>query len=136
MGLDQYAYKVKKGYISEPVDFSFNKYDKLTGKTTDIIPESEYEQIAYWRKHYDLQAWMHILYNQKGGKSQEFNCDKLLLSEEDLNNLEELVIRNDLPLSSDVFQRENYLKETTLKFIADARDAIKEDFQIVYDSWW
>lgn len=51
MGLDQYAYKVKKGHITSTVDFTFTSFKDSSGEWEQIIPESDYTEIAYWRKH-------------------------------------------------------------------------------------
>jgi hypothetical protein len=55
MGLDQYAYKVSKNELN--TDFSYESIDE-DGEETDI-------QIAYWRKHPNLEGWMESVYNRK-----------------------------------------------------------------------
>ena len=72
MGLDQYA-TARKG---EP--------------TTDDEGYTYYEdsmELAYWRKHPNLQGWMEDLYLEKGGEG-EFNCQDVELTLEDLDALE------------------------------------------------
>ena len=67
MGLDQYAF-ARKG---EPIR------NRL---------ETEYEvehEIAYWRKHPNLQGWMEQLWREKGGEG-EFNCVDVELTLDDL----------------------------------------------------
>ena len=138
MGLDQYAYKVKKGHISKPVDFTFSVFDENSGEWNRVIPEEDCSEIAYWRKHHDLQGWMQNLYIEKGGTSSYFNCDKLLLTSEDLDRLEHDVENELLPSASGLFGSDNtdYHKKSTLIFITDARRIIEEGYDIVYDSWW
>jgi len=139
MGLDQYAYKVKKGHISKPVDFTFSVFDEDSGEWNRVIPDEDYSEIAYWRKHHDLQGWMKNLYIQKGGTGSQFNCDKLLLTSEDLDRLEHDVENNLLPSTSGFFfgsDNTDYYKNPTLIFIKDALRAIEEGYDIVYDSWW
>jgi len=136
MGLDQYAYKVKKGHISKPVDFTFSVFDENSGEWNRVIPEEDCSEIAYWRKHHDLQGWMQNLYIEKGGTSSYFNCDKLLLTSEDLDRLEHDVENKLLPSTSGFFDNTDYYKESTLIFITDARRIIEEGYDIVYDSWW
>ena len=70
MGLDMYAYKTLDT-IDTPVDF---------GVATAL-------QLHYWRKHPNLHGWMEALYREKGGE-QEFNCVPVLLTAEDLDQLE------------------------------------------------
>jgi hypothetical protein len=139
MGLDQYAYKVKKGHITSTVDFTFTSFNDSSGEWEQIIPESDYAEIAYWRKHHDLQGWMKKLYNEKGGSDSQFNCNKLLLTIEDLADLEYEVENNSLPSTTGFFfghDNTEYYENETLSFIENARNAINEGYDIVYDSWW
>jgi hypothetical protein len=66
MGLDQYAYKLTE---SDP---------------------TEREEIAYWRKHPNLQGWMESLWRSNGGEG-EFNCVDVELTLEDLDDLEQSI---------------------------------------------
>ena len=43
MGLDQYAYKLKKNFINKNVDFILNEEE---------LCDSEMDEIACWRKHW------------------------------------------------------------------------------------
>ena len=54
MGLDQFAYRVKKGFIKEPVDFRTEQYNEET-KENDILCDKK--ELHYWRKHPHLQGW-------------------------------------------------------------------------------
>jgi len=49
--------------------------------------EDNRDEIAYWRKHPNLQGWMEQLWREKGGKG-EFNCVDVELTREDLKQLE------------------------------------------------
>ena len=125
MGLDQNAYKVKRKYAP-------------TTKTETVRTT----EICYWRKHNALQGWMEELWCQKtGGKAEDLNCSDLPLTSEDLDKLEEAIIKNKLPVTvgffygSDTSQDES-LKEYDLNFVAKARDAIKEGYEITYSCWW
>ena len=126
MGLDQYAYAVNPNQTIE---------EKESGKGQ--------EEIAYWRKHNRLQGWMEKLYREKGGK-EVFNCEDVVLTLEDLDNLEKVIQDRDLPETSGFFfghdsyseYKEWGLKEADERFIKDAREAIKAGKMIVYSSWW
>ena len=139
MGLDQYAYAVKKGNIKAEVDFKLKEYDEAGNLVHANVADDDVEEIAYWRKHHDLQGWMHKLYDKKGGESPEFNCNKLLLTSEDLDELENDVRKGKLPKTTGCFfgsgNTDGYA-EADLKFIAKARDFIANGYDIVYDSWW
>ena len=101
----------------------------------------------YWRKFNNLHGWMHRLYNAKGGKSQDFNCDTLVLTSEDFDKLEVDLLRQTTkneslfpPESGFFFGNESELTDDDVDsirdFITKSRAAIADGFAIVYDSWW
>ena len=134
MGLDQYAY-AENG--------------------------EEQEELAYWRKHNRLQGWMEELWNDKGRPNApeetspmgNFNCIPVELTLSDLEQLEAHVQDKVLPETGGCFfgqdsfdwEDENgndykgtdyYYKETDLKFIAEAREAIQKGLKVFYNCWW
>lgn len=123
MGLDQYAYTVDNN--------------------------GEQEQLAYWRKHPNLQGWMENRWNERGcpGKRDEpnglglseFNCIALELNSKDLDELE-IAIKNDtLPETTGFFFGNNSdeeYKEDDLAFIKKAREALDAGLPVFYDSSW
>ena len=121
MGLDMYACKTLEK-ITQPVDFS--------------IEQAELLQL--WRKHPNLHGWMEMLYREKGGKGPDFNCDTVLLSLQDLERLESDVKNDTLPCTDGFFFgiTDGTEKEEDLMFIENARGAIKQGYQVFYDSWW
>jgi hypothetical protein len=86
-------------------------------------------------KHANLQGWMENLYRNQGG-TKIFNCIDLVLSEEDLDNLE--ASYQSLEHARGFFWGESYPKDNdkTKAFIDKARGYIKDGYEIVYDSWW
>ena len=123
MGLDQFAYSL----------------DKNGDKT----------QLAYWRKHPNLQGWMENLWEKKGRPGLEgpnedspmgdFNCIPVELTHEDINNLESDILNDRLPVTVGFFFGEDkgeYYKEKDLKFIQVARAALDNGLTVMYDSWW
>ena len=123
MGLDQYAYSVDPRLVEGSVDFK--------------VPDGSARQIAYWRKHPDLQGWMQELYLAKGGQ-EEFNCVNVRLELEDLDALEEAVRDGDLPRTSGFFFGESTPddRDDDLIFIRDARQELAEGRVVYYTSWW
>ncbi len=111
MGLDQYAYKIMN-YIPE----------SSTGFDKDFHAK-KYEELFYWRKNYAIQEWMSDLYTAKDGKGV-FNCRVLLLTMEDITNLEQWL--------SDIIDND----ESTFEFCKLAIEAINQGYTIIYDSWW
>jgi hypothetical protein len=112
MGLDQYAHVVDSN--------------------------GEKEELAYWRKHPNLQGWMETLYISKGGQ-EEFNCVPVELDHNDLDNLEQAITNRELPETQGFFfgsDSDEHYKEQDLKFIEKAREALDSGLKVVYDSWW
>lgn len=126
MGLDMYAFKVKKEFAVD--DFSYEGDQQEDGN------------LAYWRKFNALHGWMEDLYRSKSGPSEEFNCAPLRLSAEDLKNLERDLNENNLrPREGFFFGAQDIYPEdieSTRKFISDARAAMLDGFDVYYSSWW
>ena len=123
MGLDMYAYST-----AEKVETN-----------TDFFVEARTE-IAYWRKFNALHGWMQDLYYSKGGNSEDFNCDNVQLTADDLDFLEEVLKKGLLrPVDGFFFGSqtvEAYQIESASEFIGKARAAIAEGLTVYYSSWW
>ena len=123
MGLDQYA-MARKGE-SKTDEEGFEYYEVSM-------------ELAYWRKHPNLQGWMQDLWYTKGGEG-EFNCVDLELEAEDLDLLEESLDEEALPETTGFFfgtDSSDYYAEADREFIVQARAAIKQGYTVVYSSWW
>ena len=125
MGLDMYAFAVSKE----------NSIDQFT-----IAPDSDNEELQYWRKHHDLHGWMEQLYRAKGGTKESFNCVPVQLTVEDLDQLQSDLLGERLPQTQGFFFGINppdleSLKED-LMFIQKCRIALQEGKTVYYDSWW
>lgn len=121
MGLDMFAFTTADTPAS-PVDFK----------------DESQEQLHYWRKHPNLHGWMENLYREKGGANADFNCDKLLLTADDLDRLEADIRAKRLPETSGFFfgQTDGSEIDDDLEFIAKARKAISDGLYVFYTSWW
>tara|TARA_B100000519_G_C13946247_1_gene298559 strand:+ start:216 stop:587 length:372 start_codon:yes stop_codon:yes gene_type:complete len=123
MGLDQYATARRgEGTIDED-GYTYYK---------DSI------ELAYWRKHPNLQGWMEDLWLAKGGEG-EFNCVDLELEIEDLDLLEQSLDESALPETVGFFfgaNSDDHYAEQDREFIVQARAAIKQGYKVVYHSWW
>lgn len=107
--------------------------------------DKQKQQLAQWRKFNHLHGWMERLYRHKGGTGEDFNCDSVRLMEEDLANLSLAVVLgtnhpSGLPVATGPFFGNSVASpddiSETIQFILDARQAIKEDKAVFYDSWW
>lgn len=122
MGLDQYAYAIDGDTKTE---------------------------IAYWRKHPNLQGWMENLWHSKGCPNahadkdpnglSDFNCVPVELTREDLDSLEQALDSNSLPETVGFFfgsNSDDMYRQQDIEFIQAARRAIDNGQRVVYDSWW
>lgn len=127
MGLDQFAYKTKVK-PSKNVDFAEEVYDDETS-----------EEIHYWRKHPNIHGFMEKLYREKGG-TDEFNCRPMLLTQEDIDNLANVILDGKLPNTSGFFfgqsNGDRSQEKDDLEFCKKASEAITEGYTVYYDSWW
>ena len=135
MGLDQYA-NARKGEPTTDED-GYKRW------------EDSYE-LAYWRKHPNLQGFMEELWIEKGTPGldpkdvgsrfgSDFNCIDLELTPEDINTLEEGLDSVGLPETNGFFfgdDADEYYAELDREFIVAARNAIKNGYTVIYSSWW
>lgn len=114
-----------------------------------IDNNGEKEELAYWRKHPNLQGWMENLWEAKGRPGLpedsessplgDFNCIPVELNLDDLDDLEDAVRGSGLPPTGGFFFGDNsddYYKENDLEFIRKAREALDSGLTVTYDSWW
>lgn len=94
-------------------------------------------EIQYWRKHPNLHGWMEELYRSKGGEAM-FNCEPMVLTLDDLDNLEDAIRSGRLPPTTGFFFGESDGSEQSedLAFVKAAREYIADGYAVIYDSWW
>ena len=118
MGLDQYAHKVDEH-----------------GATT---------QIACWRKHNRLHAWMERTHRERSGMDYQ-NLTEMEVTEEDIDSLEIAVQSARLPKTVGYFfgvdsyenpDKSACLRKQDLEFISVARVALQAGYKVTYHAWW
>jgi hypothetical protein len=126
MGLDQYAYC----------------------RATKTISDDEDREIAYWRKHPNLQGWMERLWVEKGRPVDTvepslevpyFNGIELELTWEDIDRLEHDIQSGELPNTSGFFFGDNsdtYYLNKDLEFVQKARAELFVGLRVFYNSSW
>jgi hypothetical protein len=122
MGLDAWAHAVK----GDPVE------------KDGYLEWPEKIEISYWRKHPNLEGYMANLWHDKG-HDDEFNCQELELTLEDLQALEESINGKMLPCTVGFFfggDSDEFYKEQDLEFVRDARSYINDGYTVIYSSWW
>lgn len=140
MGLDQYAFAVERH--PNNTDFFFEQINDNGDEACS--------QIAQWRKHPDLHGWMENLFHRKAdaqnyegkpgsfGEARVFNCQPIRLNFVDLMELKQAIINAKLPHTTGFFFGESLPedRESDLEFIEEALEAIIQDKDVYYDSWW
>lgn len=114
-----------------------------------IDNNGEKEELAYWRKHPNLQGWMENLWDSKGrpGLTEDnsgnmlgdFNCIPVELTHDDIDSLEQAITNHELPHTTGFFfgtEKDDDYIETDLEFVRKAREALDAGLTVVYDSWW
>lgn len=136
MGLDMYAYTVKPEMIGDAqVDFRDLWDDDA------MYEEAKQSEIAYFRKHANLQGWMTNLYIEKGGEHTQFGqmgWSPLRLTLDDMDRLERDVVLDRLPFTQGFFFGESGPedKDPTLAFIGRAKVALLEGMVVCYRASW
>lgn len=126
MGLDQYAYC----------------------RATKTISDDEDREIAYWRKHPNLQGWMERLWVEKGRPVDAvdpalevpcFNGIEVELTWEDLDRLEQDIRQGQLPETGGFFfgnPCDDYYLNEDLEFVQKARAELFVGLKVFYNSSW
>ena len=119
MGLDQYAY--------------------VAAQATDEGHGFGQRELAYWRKHPNLQGWMENLYRERGGDADMFNGVELELTWEDIDALEEDIKNGRLPHTRGFFFGDNsddHYRNEDLAFVRQARAELFMGLKVFYNSSW
>ena len=147
MGLDQYAYvAARAGQNSEWWDGAELDADTRDYRNDKVTKPRE---LAYWRKHPNLQGWMESLWKRRMHESNQdipesewgssFNGIELELTAEDLDELERAVKKRKLPATSGFFfgsYSEQHYYQQDLEFIQAARAELFMGLKVFYNSSW
>ena len=117
MGLDQYAY--------------------LAARQADEW--DNHQELAYWRKHPNLQGWMEKLFLDKGGNCDSFNGVELELTWDDVDRLEQDIQAGKLPSTQGFFFGNNsdeHYKDHDLDFCRRAKAELFLGRRVFYNSSW
>ena len=136
MGLDQYAYVAARS--NERSEFYESEGEFINGEW--VVPgKAEPRELAYRRKHPNLQGWMEKLAEKKGLKYDSFNGVELELTWEDIDELEKAVKKRKLPTTSGFFfgnPNDDYYYDHDLEFIKNARAELFLGLKVFYNSSW
>ena len=142
MGLDQYAYVASK--LRERDEF-YEGAEFVDGEF--VNPKmTKPREIAYWRKHPNLQGWMEQLWIEKGRPGVEghvnegvFNGIELELTFDDLVRLENDIKNKNLPATEGFFfgsdSCDHYYRQD-LEFVYEAKSRVFLGQKVFYNSSW
>jgi len=147
MGLDQYAYvAARAGQNSEWWDGAELDPDTRDYRNSKLDKPRE---LAYWRKHPNLQGWMESLWKGKlhdankdipdSDWGSSFNGIELELTWEDLDELEKAVKKRKLPSTQGFFfgnDADQHYYDQDLEFIKNARAELFLGLKVFYNSSW
>ena len=148
MGLDQYAYvATQAGQKTEWWDGAELDPDTRDYRNSKVDKPRE---LAYWRKHPNLQGWMEHLWHKKrnaeGNPVVEdaddmgtFNGVELELTWQDIDDLEKTVKKRKLPSTQGFFfgnDADQYYYDQDLEFIKNARAELFLGLKVFYNSSW
>jgi hypothetical protein len=150
MGLDMYAYTAARaGQQNEFYDGAEWDPELKESVNPNVARPRE---IAYWRKHPNLHGWMEQLWRDKkytvqptdasesvDPDSDVFNGVELELTREDLDRLEQDVIKGRLPSTTGFFfgeDADDHYRKQDLEFIKNARAELFLGLKVFYNSSW
>lgn len=144
MGLDMYAYRyggrLEKTYGVELEEEIHNQMKADIGNDLQDFEVSYGEEIMYWRKHPNLQGLMAQIWSERsGGDPGGFNLIPILLTPEDINQIEKAVLEGALPETNGFFfgsGADDHYKQQDIEFIRLAREAHAEGESVIYNCWW
>jgi hypothetical protein len=121
VGLDQYAY--------------------IASKANTEWDDDSRQDVAYWRKHPNLQGWMEKLAERKGLQYKTFNGVELELTWEDVDQLEKDIkadIMSKLGTKGFFFgdPSDDYYREEDLNFCVNAKAELFLGRKVFYNSSW
>jgi hypothetical protein len=141
MGLDQYAYAAAQSGDRERY---YDSGEYVNGEFVSTLTEPK--EIAYWRKHPNLQGWMENLWLKKNpdilnDRNAVFNCIELELTWEDLDQLGQDILDSKVSeLNTTGFffgeASDDYYREKDLQFIKDAKAELFLGLKVFYNSSW
>ena len=119
MGLDQYAYLASKAN---------EQWDST-------------QELAYWRKHPNLQGWMEKLFYDKGGRCDTFNGVEVELTWDDIDQLEKDIksgVMSKLNTTGFFFGNasDDHYHQTDLEFCINAKAELFLGRKVFYNSSW
>jgi len=148
MGLDQYAYVAARA--NQRDEFYDQEGLEFDGKDW-VVPEGGFEkprEVAYWRKHPNMQGWMERLWESKGRPGVDpgdgdfsFNGIELELTFEDILTLENDIKSGTVAkLDTTGFffgdPSDDYYKEQDLEFVKKAKAELFCGLRVFYNSSW
>jgi hypothetical protein len=141
MGLDQYAYAGNRPDQREEFYETAEKNDAGEWVSDQTIRPRE---LAYWRKHPNLQGYMERLWRSRLSLDSpyhqaNFNGIEIELCWADIEQLEQVILNRELPATQGFFFGDNsdeHYRDRDLEFCREARAALFLGERVFYNSSW
>jgi hypothetical protein len=128
MGLDAFFWSTESENISGEVDFKTSELLYENTSREKWVELFDIEEIAYWRKNWDLHEFLAGVYKEKGGEeSGMFNCTNLLITEEILQEYESRATYED---------GMEWRQEEDKKGFEAARKSMRDGYKVFYNGWY
>lgn len=130
---------MKKKRLLTDKDMGLDQYAYVASKANEDW--SNHQDIAYWRKHPNLQGWMEKLFIEKGGKCDTFNGVELELTWDDVDKLEKDIksgVVSNMNTTGFFFGNpsDDFYHEQDLQFCIDAKTELFLGRKVFYNSSW
>jgi hypothetical protein len=131
--------RLKKQYRSKQV--GLDQYAYIASKANTEWDDDSRQDVAYWRKHPNLQGWMEQLAQEKGVQYDTFNGVELELTWEDIDRLEKDIKSgqvSELGTTGFFFGNpsDEYYREQDLEFCVNAKAELFLKRKVFYNSSW
>lgn len=132
---------MKKKRLLTGRDMGLDQYAYVASKAQTEWDDTSRQEIAYWRKHPNLQGWMEKLFFEKGGECDTFNGVELELTWDDIDKLEKDIksgVVSNMHTTGFFFGNpsDDYYHEHDLEFCVNAKAELFLKRKVFYNSSW
>jgi len=131
----------KSKVLSKDWDMGLDQYAYVANKAMTEYNDPSKQELAYWRKHPNLQGWMEKLAERKQLKYDTFNGVELELTWDDIDELEKDIksgVVSIMDTKGFFFgdPSDDYYREEDLNFCLNAKAELFLGRKVFYNSSW
>lgn len=132
---------MKKKRLLTGRDMGLDQYAYIASKANSSWDDDTKQDLAYWRKHPNLQGWMQKLFIEKGGECDTFNGVELELTWDDIDKLEKDIksgVVSNMNTTGFFFGNpsDDYYHAYDLEFCINAKTELFLGRKVFYNSSW